>query len=253
MSTVLVTGATGQLGRSLVGVLAKRGHEVRAMSRRPGADLIVAELTTGAGLADAVRGADAVIHAATGWRERAYAVDVTGTRRLVDACEEAGVRHLIYTSIVGVDRNPHAYYAAKLEAERTVARSGLPYSIVRGAQFHTLVAYLLTMARRGPVCPIPAGWVFQPVDVDEFACHLADRLGAGPSGEIGEYVGPERLSTRALARSWLAAQHAHAAVVPVPVPGRVGRAFRMRSNIGSPGVPHGRVTWAEWLSQNVGG
>jgi uncharacterized protein YbjT (DUF2867 family) len=250
-SDALVTGATGQLGPALVAALRERGYGVRAMSRRPGTDRVVADLSTGGGLAEAVDGCRVVVHAATDSHDT-EAVDVEGTERLADVCKAAGVEHLVYVSIVGIDRNPIGYYRAKLTAEQRVARSGVPYSIVRASQFHSLVATMLDKARRGPVCVVPAGWEIEPVATVDVARHLADRAAAGPSGSVSEFAGPERLGLRDVARVWLAAGGGRAAVLPVPIPGKAARAFRMRSNIASPDAARGQVTWADWLSQNAG-
>lgn len=251
MSDVLVTGATGTLGRDLVPLLRDRGWGARVMSRRPGAGRVVADLTTGVGLPAAVEGVSAVVHAATDYLGDHEAVDVGGTRLLAEACAAAGVRHLLYVSIVGIDRNPLPYYAAKLAAERVVARCGVPYSIERVSQFHDLVEEVLRRVNYGPVSLVPAGWSAQPVAVRDVAAHIGDRLVAGPSGAVTEFTGPERLGARALARARMRAGRRLGVVLPLPVPGRVARAFRMQSNIASPGAPRGDTTWSDWLSHDA--
>lgn len=112
---VLVTGGTGRLGRVLVAVLGERGHDVVAASRRGPVRL---DLATGEGLDAALEGASVVVHCASAPFRDEQNVDVLGTRRLVDA---AGDRHLVYVSIVGIDRVPTAYYRAKVAAEAEVA------------------------------------------------------------------------------------------------------------------------------------
>lgn len=250
MNTVLVTGATGDLGRELLPALRAAGHTVRAMSRRPGGpDTVVADLSTGAGVAEAVAGVDAVIHAASDPRGDTEQTDVEGTRRLVGAA--SNVRHLIYVSIIGVDRNPYPYYRAKHEAERIVARSGIPYSIVRAAQFHDMIAHLLqSRLRRGPVLFMPVGWAAQPLAAADLAQYLVRQLAAGPSGGVVEFVGPARLSGREMLRAWRAAGHQRGPAVPVLLRGETARGFRMKSNIGSPDALRGRIGWAQWLREN---
>src|SRR5262245_5581061 len=152
---VLVTGGTGRLGRALIPLLSTTGHSVTILSRvqRAGPGLhvscAVGDLITGAGLREAVVEIDCIVHLASDSRN-ARAVDVEGTRRLVDHARAAGVKHLVYVSIVGVDRIPFAYYQCKLEAERIVVDSGVPYSILRATQFHSFVAFLLSEAARFP-------------------------------------------------------------------------------------------------------
>src|SRR5882757_1524679 len=213
MSEVLVTGATGDLGQVLVPALRAAGHSVRPMSRQPGG--VVADLTTGKGVAEAVAGADVVIHAASD-RGATWQTDIEGTRLLTTACAAARVGHLIYVSIIGVDRNPYPYYQAKLEAERIVARGGVPYSIVRAAQFHELIAQLLGhRLRRGPVLFLPIGFSAQPLAADDLAAHLVQLVAAGPTSGTQEFVGPQRLSGREILRAWRASGRQRGPVLPV--------------------------------------
>ena len=103
-----------------------------------------------------------------------WQVDVAGTRRLVEAVDRDRLRHLVYVSIVGVDRIPYGYYRAKFAAEQVLLASGLPVTLLRVTQFHDFVDDLLDTARRGPVLPVPMGWRVQPVDVGEVAAHLIE-------------------------------------------------------------------------------
>lgn len=248
---VLVTGATGELGRALVERLRAAGHGVRVMSRRPGPDRVVADLSTGSGINAAARGCDVVVHAASDPLGDPQTVDVDGTGRLVRACREEGVGHLIYVSIIGVDRNPFAYFRAKLAAERIVARSQVPYSIVRASQFPTLCMALLERMTHGPICLAPSGFTVEPVAAEDLAARLVERIEDGPSSATEEFAGPERIGSRRLASTWLRARGKRALVLPVPMPGAVARAFRAKSNIASPDARRGTTTWAEWLSDNV--
>ena len=148
MTTTLVTGATGTLGVPTVARLREAGHDVRALSRGSGPDLTTGDLLTGAGIREAVAGADTVLHLATGRRGKG---DVEATRTLLAAAAAAGVRHLVLISIVGIDDIPLAYYRDKVLIERLVRESGLPYSILRATQFHSFVEALFTAQRRSPV------------------------------------------------------------------------------------------------------
>ncbi len=121
---VAVVGGTGALGREVVRELAGRGHEVRIVSRTAPPNSTIdhraADITTGAGLVEALDGIDAVVDTLNAQKE-AHEVLVDGTRRLLEAEHAAGVAHHVEISIVGCDLVPNKYYAAKVEQEATVA------------------------------------------------------------------------------------------------------------------------------------
>ncbi|MGH8961125.1 MAG: SDR family oxidoreductase [Jatrophihabitantaceae bacterium] len=248
MAIVLVTGGTGRLGQVLVPNLVARGHDVRVLSRRAGDRRAVGDLATGSGLAAAVDGVQAVVHAATS--RHMQKVDVQGTARLVAAARAAGVEHLIYVSIVGVDRNPFGYYAAKLAAEQAIARSGLAFTLARGTQFHTLVAGVVRRMRLGPVPFAPAGWQVQPNDHAEFARQLAARVDAGPAGTVTEFGGPEVGTFAEFAAFWHRAHGRPRRVREIPVPGKASAAFRGGAQVCGADAARGEVTFGEWLQQH---
>ena len=181
---ILVTGGSGTLGRSVVARLLAADHQVRVLSRRPrptgtptAVDWVSGELVSGRGLAAAVADVAVIVHCASNpHRPR---VDIDGTRNLVEAARAAGIWHLVDISIVGVDRVPYRYYQAKLQAERLVQASGLPWTILRATQFHQLVLLVARDLARLPVVPVPAATSFQPIDAAEVADRLAG-LAAGP-------------------------------------------------------------------------
>ena len=244
---VLVTGGTGRLGSCLVRPLQDAGHRVRSMSRRgTGPGGIRGDLATGFDLKTALSGAEVVVHAASDPRGDPWQVDVAGTRRLVEAVDRDRLRHLVYVSIVGVDRIPYGYYRAKFAAEQVLLASGLPVTLLRVTQFHDFLDELLEGARRGPVLPVPMGWRVQPVDVGEVAAHVAAVCDRPPAGGVVEYGGPEELSAADLARAWTAVRAPGTHVVATPVPGRLSSALRDGAAVPS-GGDRGRRTYAEHL------
>jgi uncharacterized protein YbjT (DUF2867 family) len=152
-SKIAVAGATGRVGRHVVDVLTERGHEVVAMSRATGVDVI-----TGDGLADALAGVECVIDVATGPspdRQTATEFFTTSTRNLQEAGERAGVQRMVVVSIIGIDKFTAGYSAAKLDHERAMLGGPIPARVLRAAQFHEFVAQLMDWGRRGDVVYVP--------------------------------------------------------------------------------------------------
>lgn len=251
---ILLTGGTGGLGRQVARAAEAAGHTVRITSRRARPDDAPAtrewarmDVETGAGVAEALAGVDAVVHAASDPR-RHEAVDVEGTRRLAEAVRSAGTAHLVYVSIVGIDQIPFAYYRSKLAAERIVAESGAPYSILRATQFHSLVDGMLAGFARVPlILPLPKMFRFQSVATHEAAERLVRAAEAGPAGRLPDFGGPEVLTLGEMAAAWKAARGVRKPAVPLPVPGPLAAAFRAGKNTLRDGGERGTVRWHDWL------
>ena len=253
---VLVTGGTGRLGRELLRAPAP-GFSWRVLSRQAqrGAGALewaTGDFVSGAGLGEAVREVDAVLHLASDSRNPA-AVDVEGTRKLLTACKTAGVRHFLYISIIGVDAIPYPYYRAKLEVERLVEAAGIPWSVLRVAQFHAFLDFLLHQAARVPlVMVVPARWLIQSVDEAEVAARVLRALRAGPGGRLTDYAGPEIRSIGQAAVLWRRSRNVRKPLLPLPLPGKMSAAERAGCAT-APGGELGSVTWARWLARHYGG
>ena len=247
MARVLLTGGTGTLGRRLRPRLEAAGHDVRILSRRPGPAVAQGDLVTGAGLDDAARDIDVIAHCATSPFRRTRRTDVDGTQRLLDAAGDSRP-HVVYVSIVGVDRIPFPYYQAKLATEELVGRSGLPHTILRATQFHELLADLFG---RLPILPALRGVTLQPLDADECAARLAELVAGAPAGRVADIGGPHVRTMRDLARLYKDAWGSHRPVVGVPIAGKAARAFKAGHNV-CPDNAYGKVTWEQWLMERFG-
>jgi uncharacterized protein YbjT (DUF2867 family) len=252
---ILVTGGSGVLGSQVVERLGARGQEPIILSRRaptsPG--WVRGDVATAEGLPEALSGVDVVVHAASAAAEftKIKATDVEGTRRLVDAARAAGVKHLVYISIVGVDRVPYYYYKAKGAAEETIKDGRVPWTIMRATQFHELIDRVLR-ASRGPFVFVPRSISFQPVDSGDVAERLAGLATSAPVGMVQDFGGPEILTSRELAQAWLARREMHKRIVGIPVPGGAGRGFRAGYHL-CPDHRQGRGTWSDWIGRAYSG
>ncbi len=150
MARIAVAGATGRVGRHVVDVLEGDGHEVVAISRSNGVDVI-----TGDGLVAALDGVESVVDAATGpSAEQGAATEffTTAARNLQEAGSRAGVRRMVVVSIIGTDKFTAGYGAAKLAHERAALAGPVPAQILRAAQFHEFVEVLMAWGSQGEVC-----------------------------------------------------------------------------------------------------
>jgi uncharacterized protein YbjT (DUF2867 family) len=242
--TTLVTGGTGRLGRPTVAALRSRGVDVRILSRRPGEGHVVGDLSTGAGLAEALADVDTVVHLAT-----SRSKDIGQTRQLLDAMLGAAgggtPAHLIFTSIVGVDRIPFPYYRDKVASEHAIEASGVPFTIIRVAQFHGFVHELLERQRRWPVTvtlPVSA----QTIHMPEVAARLAHLAEAHAAGRVADLGGPQQLSGPQYAREWQRAIGIRRPIWAPRLPGKTMAGFRAGHHM--PGLPGaGKVTFSEYL------
>jgi uncharacterized protein YbjT (DUF2867 family) len=254
VTQILITGGDGGLGRELAPRLRQAGHSVRIMSRRPRpADLdpavgwATANLATGVGLAAALAGCEQVVHAASDPWGNTWAVDVDGTRALVQAAEAAGIRHCLHVSIVGIDRIPYAYYRAKAAGEAEVRAGHVPYSILRATQFHSLIESVwLARQRETKLVFLPNSFKYQTVDTGEVADRMVAILAGPPSGLLPDMGGPEVLSLGKMADVWFAAQDKRPLRLPMWVPGGFGSALRNAKNT-CPDHRDGKIAWAEWV------
>jgi uncharacterized protein YbjT (DUF2867 family) len=240
--TVLVTGGTGTLGSALVARL----DQPRVLSRRPGPGRVVGDLRTGEGLDEAVADVSVIVHCATAPRG-----DADATARLVAAARRAGTPHLVYVSIVGVDRIPLPYYREKVRAERVVEESGLPATILRATQFHDLLATLFATTARAGVLPVLAGTSFQPVAVDDVAVRLADVVAGPPQGRVADLGGPEVRGMADLARAWRRATGRRRPVLPLRLPGAIARGYRSGAHL-TPAHADGVTTFEQFLAARTG-
>ena len=246
MASMLVTGGTGRLGRPTVAALQAVGHEVRVLSRHAGDGQVVGDLRSGVGIREAVAGVDTVLHLAT----RNGRGDVAPTRTLLEACRSAGVRHLIYTSIVGVDRIPLGYYREKLAIEGLVASSGIPHTILRATQFHALFARLFSGQRHLPVILAPR-FSLQPIATEDVATRLVELARADAAGRVLDIGGPEQLPAVELAVQWERAASVRRRIAQISLPGRTFAGYAAGHNL-VPGPAYGTITFADHAARRYG-
>lgn len=195
---ITVVGASGLIGTKVVELLQADGHGVVAASRSTGLDVL-----TGAGLADALAGADALVDVTNSPSFEADAVMDFFTRSATNIAGEAtavGVGHYVALSIVGVDGLPDSpYMRAKVAQEKIIRESGIPYSIVRATQFAEFADAIIDSMTVGDEVRVPDALI-QPIPADDVAAAVADAAAGEPINGIVNMGGPEKITFEQLAR-----------------------------------------------------
>src|SRR6185503_8148524 len=195
---IAVIGATGRVGSHLVEILEQRGHEVVAIARSTGVDVV-----SGEGLDGALAGVDTIIDAATGPspdEAEATAFFTASARNVQRAGAAAGAKRIVVVSIIGIDKFHGGYNAAKLAHEQTLLEGRLPVRIVRAAQFHEFVGPLVGWTIQDGVAHVPEmrTQLVAARVVAEALADAAEELEI-QNGRITEIAGPreERLAAAA--------------------------------------------------------
>lgn len=242
---IAVAGGTGRLGRHLVDVLTEAGHDTTALSRATGVDVV-----TGEGLAEALKGADVLVDAATGPspdRDEAAAFFRAAVANLRAAGAEAGVERVVVVSIIGVDRLTSGYAASKVDQERAWLDGPLPVHILRSDLFHEFVEPMMGWGRQGDVVHLPRS-VRQPVAARTVA-ETAAELATTPDGPpLLEVAGPRVENVVDLAALVLAHRGDPARVEGVSDPGDPdGVLYEAGRILPGPDAVIAGPTFADWL------
>jgi uncharacterized protein YbjT (DUF2867 family) len=191
---VLVTGGTGFVGPHVVRAIAERGHDLKLLvrdstrSRELPGQPVVGEMTNTVSLQHAVEGVEAVVHLVAirqGKEEQFRRVMEQGTRDLVSAARDAGVRRFVLMSALGTSEETKdlvPYYHAKWEMEQAVKGSGVDHVIFRPSfvfgRDGGILPTFRKLAKLTPATPIIGSGEqrIQPIWVDDVAMYFAEAL-----------------------------------------------------------------------------
>lgn len=238
---ILVTGATGFIGRALVRHLSQTGQQVRVLLRPSPhspripkgvpVEVAVVSLNDERGVRAALRGVDQVFHLASagtqGRRGNLLLTDIEGTRTLAQACKDAGVKRFIFLSQIGADRaSAFPIHKSKGIAEEHIRRSGVPYTIIRstvvfGTEDHltnTLAAFLRAVPFIFPI-PGDGRTLLQPLWVEDLVTSLVWTL-ENPDmvNQTYEVGGAEYFTLRQMLETIMDVTHTRRLLVPLPPP-----------------------------------
>jgi NADH dehydrogenase len=212
---VLVTGGTGFVGNNIVKALVARGHSVRCLVRHPenvknlpqnSVELLEGDVKDLQSTSQAAKGVDAAIHLVGIIRETGgqtfESVHVDGTRNVILALKEQGVKRLLHMSALGTREGAQSrYHKSKWQAEQIVKQSGLDWTIFRpsiivgkGDGFTTT---LVDLVKKGPVVPVigSGNYKLQPIAIEDVVnCFMMALENPEHSGKTYELCGPQALA-----------------------------------------------------------
>jgi len=238
---ILVTGATGFIGRILVRQLTETGQQVRVLLRPSPksprlpkgvpVEVAVVGLDDERGLRAAMRGVDQIYHLASagsqGQRGNLFKTDIEGTRNLAQVAKSADIERFIYLSHIGSDRaSAFPIHKAKGIAEEHIRKSGVPYTIIRSTVVFgpedDFTSTLATLIRATPgILPMPGDGrtLLQPLWVEDLVTCLVWAL-QNPDMENQSYDigGGESFTLRQILETVMSVTHTRRLIVPIAPP-----------------------------------
>ncbi|MBB4272886.1 SDR family oxidoreductase [Rhizobium mongolense] len=246
---IAVIGATGLMGNRISRVLEGHGVDVVRASTSNGVDAY-----TGQGLEEAIAGADVLIDVTnSGPFGEGDALDFfrKAGANMLAAARASGVSHYVSLSVVGTERLvENDYFRAKLVQENLVRASGLPFTIVRSAQFFEFFDGIINASAADGALRL-ASILLQPIAADEAATAIASLATGEPANAVVEVAGPERLRLLEMARELVTATDD-----PRPVElDHQGRYFGVSvpedGLLPAVGGATGGLTFHDWLSRSM--
>lgn len=247
---IVVIGGTGRLGSKVVRGLAAIGHDVVAAATSTGVDTV-----TGAGLREAIRGADVVIDASDApLYEDAAAREffATSTVNLLAAEAAAGVRHHVVLSAVGVELLAigKGYYAAKMLQEQLIVAGEIPHTIVRSTTFYEFLDTVAEFGDAGGTVRLPPVLI-RPIACADAAEAVVIAAAGGPIGGVVEVSGPRTYRLDEMVRVAFLARGDRRTVIADPDAPYWGIGIEERTLIPSSGAIRFETRFEEWLLRRI--
>ncbi|HYT21992.1 MAG TPA: SDR family oxidoreductase [Candidatus Polarisedimenticolia bacterium] len=243
---IVVIGGSGLIGSKLVTKLREQGHETVAASPNSGVNTL-----TGEGLAEALKGAAAVVDVTNSpsWEDAAVMKFFeTSTRNLLAYEAAAGVGHHVALSVVGTERLlASGFFRAKMAQETLIKGASIPYTIIRATQFFEFVKGIADFSTDGNKVRLPLALI-QPMAADDVASAVGRIATGEPVNGTVEVGGPEKFRLDELVRQFLAARKDPREVVADPQALYYGVKLSENTLLPGDAAPLGETCFEDWLS-----
>ncbi|MDM0074761.1 SDR family oxidoreductase [Variovorax sp. J2P1-59] len=243
---IVVIGGSGLIGSKVVNKLRAGGHEVIAASPASGINTI-----TGEGLDAALAGTQVVLDVANSpsFEDKAvFEFFQTSGRNLLAAEAKAGVKHHVALSVVGTQRlTESGYFRAKIEQERLIRESKIPYTIVHSTQFFEFLGSIAQSGAEGDAVHLSPAFV-QPIASDDVAAAVADYTVGSPLNAVVEIAGPERVRLSDLVQRFLKASNDPRTVVPDVHARYFGAELKDETLVPGPNPRIGALNFDAWFA-----
>lgn len=257
MKKILVTGGSGVLGREVCRILSAEKIPFFIAGRKKPADDLYEwkhlDLSANGRFDDLLSEADTIFHLASATMKWNAKVDVYGTKKLIDAAKQNGVKHFIFISIVGTDLVPMKYYRIKADTEKVIQQSGFEnFSILRATQFHDLIDRLFLTLNKYPFILIPKNLRVQPIEARVVAKELFEIFQRSPTLRIENIGGKEILLTQDMMRAWLGARNSKKKMLSMTLPFSFAKIIT-KGVLTCDERADESCTWQEWLERKYQG
>jgi uncharacterized protein YbjT (DUF2867 family) len=246
---ILVIGGSGLIGSRLVNKLREHGHEAVASSPKTGLNTL-----TGEGLAEALKGASAVVDVTNSpsWEDAAVMKFFeTSTRNQLAYEAAAGVGHHVALSVVGTERLlASGFFRAKMAQENLIKASSIPYTIIRATQFFEFVKGIADISTEGNKVRLPTALI-QPMAADDVASAVSRIATSAPVNGTVEIGGPEKFRLDELVRQYFAFNKDPREVVTDPKASYYGIEVSEKTLVPDDGARLGETHFETWLTRSA--